>query len=155
MEEIWMSFNNQPQPSGVAGGETSDISIGTLVGEVYDLSSAEDRRRLLDHLLQPLGLLSLLAVANGVFAKIWFRRGWQDLRIRAEDTALVSPSDVAALVDYVQQACIETIDGLVNVLTSSPALSATTAAALLTAALVARIRSQRSRSAIPERSSEF
>jgi hypothetical protein len=126
-------------PDGV-GSEAPSISA--LVSKVYEQSAPEGRRRLLDHLLQPLSLLSLLAVANGVFAKVWFRRGWQDLRIRTEDTALVSPSDVTALVDYVQQGCMDTIDGLVSVVTAAPVASASAAAVLLAATLVARIRAR-------------
>ena len=116
--------------------------IGELVEQVYSGAPAPERRRLLQHLLQPLSLLSLFAVANGVFAKIWFRRGWQDLDIRIDDLDLVGAGDVVALVDFVQQVSVDTIDQLTQVVAASPELGASTAAALLVSVLVHRVRSQ-------------
>ena len=116
--------------------------IGQLVGRVYGDAPAGERRRLIEHLLQPLSLLSLFAVANGVFAKIWFRRDWQDLRVQVEDLDMIGPTDVTALVDFVQQVSVETIDGLSQVIAASPAMAASAAAALLIAALVRRGQSR-------------
>jgi hypothetical protein len=114
--------------------------IGELVEQVYSGAPAPERRRLLEHLLQPLSLLSLFTVANGVFARIWFRRGWQDLDIRIDDLDMVGTGDVVALVDFVQQVSVETIDQLTQVVAASPVLGASAAAALLVAALVQRVR---------------
>jgi hypothetical protein len=87
-----------------------------------------------------LSLLSLLAVANGVFAKLWFRRGWQDLQIRLEDTQFVTNSDIVALVNFVQQVSTETIIGISQIIASSPAWSASAAGTMLLAALAQRFR---------------
>jgi len=125
--------------------QVSDIAIPQLVSQVYDSAPAAARRQLLGHLLgrlrQPLGLLSLCAVANGVFAKIWFHKGWQNLQI--EDTEIVRASDVAVLVDYLEQVSVETVDGLAQMVAASPVMAGSAAAAVLVAALVQRARSRR------------
>ena len=115
--------------------------IGDLVGEVYGGAAPNERRRLIEHLLAPLSLLSLFAVADGAFARAWFRRGWQDLNVRVEDLDLIRASDVVSLVDFVQQVSVDTINGLAQVIGASPTMGASAAAALLIAALVKRIRS--------------
>jgi hypothetical protein len=122
--------------------QSSDNEIAQLVSQVYVTAPAAERRRLLEHLMQPLGLLSLVAVANGVFAKIWFRRGWQDLQIRLEDTEIVRASDVVALVDYVEQVSIETVDGLAQMVGGSSLMAGSAVAAFLVIALVRRARSR-------------
>ena len=135
-----------PGTPGFASHGVSDRapeeSIGYLVGRVYDASPAPERVRLIEHLLRPLSLMALLAVGNGVFAKLWFRRGWNDLQIRIEDTQIVRDSDIIALVDFVQQVSTETVDGIVQILSASPAMGATAAATLLVAALVRGARSR-------------
>lgn len=131
-------------------GRAPKQKIGQLVSRVYGAAPAGERRQLIEHLLQPLSLLSLFAVANGVFARIWFRRDWQDLHVRVEDLDMIGPSDVTALVDFVQQVSIDTIDGLTQVITTSPAMGASAAAALLIAALIQR---RQSRAAGPDRES--
>jgi hypothetical protein len=123
--------------------QSSDNEIAQLVSQVYETAPAVERRRLLEHLMQPLGLLSLVAVANGVFAKIWFRRDWQDLQVRLEDTEIVRASDVAALVNYVEQVSIETVDGLAQMLGSSSAMAGSAVAAFLVIALIRRARFRR------------
>jgi len=75
-----------------------------------------------------------------VFAKLWFRRGWEDLQIRLEDTQIVTNSDITALVNFVQQVSVETIADIGQVIASSPAWSASAAGALLLAALARRFR---------------
>jgi hypothetical protein len=128
--------------TGTPDSRASEESIERLVGQVYAAAPAVERRRLLEHLMRPLGLLSLLGVANGVFAKIWFRRGWQDFQIRIEDTQIVGADDVIELVKFVHQVSIETIDGIGQFVAASPAIGATAAALLLTT-LLARIRQRR------------
>jgi hypothetical protein len=118
-------------------------SISLLVGEVYQEAPPIERTRLLEHLMRPLGVLSLAVVANGVFSKMRFLSGWPELRIRPEDIDVVRTDDVIALVDYVQQASTEVIDGLVQLVSTSPVLTGSAAAALLITVLVQRARSNR------------
>jgi hypothetical protein len=119
----------------------SDTAIARLVGEVYDGAAPDERGRLLEHLLKPMGVLSLFAVAGGVFAKLRLRAGWEAMQIRLDDLQQVRPGDVAALVDHVQQMSVEVVDGLASTLAASP-LVAGSATALLVAVLVQRARTR-------------
>jgi len=65
------------------------------------------------------------------------------LHIRAEDARTVQPIDVIALVDYVQQASAETINGLASLLATSPMMVYSAAAAVLVTVLVRRTQTRR------------
>lgn len=132
------------RPAGTSGTralpgcQASDLSVPQLVAQVYEAAPLADRRQLLERLLRPLGVLSLVAIAGGIFAKVRLRAGWQDFHVRIEDTLPVRPSDVVALVEHVQQVSIEAVDGLAHWLTASPALASSAAAALLATILLQR-----------------
>ncbi|HSW07339.1 hypothetical protein [Aquabacterium sp.] len=117
-------------------------TIPQLVAEVYEAATAAERGHLIAQLLRPLGVLSLVAVADGIFAKIRFRSGWQDLNIRLEDLQNVRAAHVIALVDHAQQVSVEAVDGLAQLLIASPVLSGSAAAVVLVSALVQRARSR-------------
>ncbi len=121
----------------------SDQAIAQLVGQVYEAAPPTERSRLIEHLLKPLGVLSLVAIANGIFATIRFRAGWPDMRVQAEDLNKVQPSDVIALVTRVQQVSVQVVDGLAELLTASPVLTRSAAAALLLTVLLQRARARR------------
>jgi hypothetical protein len=123
----------------------SNETIATLVGEVYENAPLEERGRVLDQLLRPLGVLSLFAVAGGLLAKIRLRGGWENFSVRPEDLQSVRASDVIALVDYVQQVSIEAVDGLAQMLRASPMMAGSAAAVLLVTLLVQRARARRAR----------
>lgn len=123
----------------------ADAAIAQLVAQVYEAAPAAERGHLLEQLLRPLGVLSLVAIADGIFAKIRFRSGWQDLNVRLEDIQNVHAAQVMALVDHAQQVSVETVDGLAQMLAASPLLSGSAAAALLITLLVQRARSRRAR----------
>ena len=143
-----MNSHDSPQavlPS-VAGHQAPDITIPELVAKIYDAAPLTERCRLLEHLMKPLGALALVGVCNGIFAKIWFRSGWHNLHIRPEDAQTVQGIDVVSLVDYVQQASAETINGLASLLATSPIMVYSAAAAVLVTVLARRTQSRRSRS---------
>lgn len=144
-EKSDMNPNHTPKPAGLtqSGGQVSELMIARLVGQVYEAAPATERSRLLEHLMRPLGVLSLLAVADGIFAKIRFRSGWPDLHIRLEDAQNVQASDVITLVSYVQQVSIRAVDGLADMLAASPVMTGSAAAALLITLLVQRARTRR------------
>ncbi len=135
---------NRPQASGVAAehvqSDTTERLLPQLVADVYQSAPAVERSRLLEHLMRPLGVLSLAVVANGIFAKLRFLSGWPDLRVSPEDANAIRAEDVFALVEYVQQASWDVMQGLVKVLSDSPALSATAAATVLVSLLLQRAR---------------
>ena len=121
----------------------SEATIAQLVGQVYAIAPPTVRTRLLEHLLKPLGVLSLVAVANGIFASIRFRSGWPDLYVNVEDAQNVQPGDVITLVSHVQQVSIHAVDGLADMLATSPVMTSSAAAALLMTLLVQRSRNRR------------
>lgn len=138
--------NDHPKlaPALPAGQDNpTEDTIARLVGQVYAIAPPAERRRLLEHLLKPLGVLSIVAVANGIFANIRFRSGWSDLQVRLEDAQRVQPGDVITLVNYVQQVSIHAVDGLADMLTASPVMTGSAAAALLVTLLMQRARKRR------------
>ena len=124
-------------------GTAAEAEIAQLVGQVYAIAPPTVRTRLLEHLLKPLGVLSLVAVANGIFASIRFRSGWPDLYVNVEDAQNVQPGDVITLVSHVQQVSIHAVDGLADMLATSPVMTSSAAAALLMTLLVQRSRNRR------------
>jgi hypothetical protein len=133
----------QPQaPASTAQPESAcqvrDLSIPELVAEVIVAAPPADRGRLLAQLLRPLGLLSLFAVAGGVFARARLRGSWPELELRPEDIQAVRAVDVAALADYAQQVSVEAVDGLAQLLTGMPSLAGSAAAVLLASLLLQR-----------------
>lgn len=117
--------------------------LSRLVAKLYEGAPARERRRLLEHFLRPLGLLSLAAVANGAFARICLARNGPDLGIRLADIEQVQTVDLIALVDYVQQASVQSIDGLSGILSASPLLMGSAAAVVLMQILLQRARVRR------------
>ena len=124
-------------------GPAAEARIANLVGQVYAIAPPAERRRLLEYLIKPLGVLSVVAVANGIFANMRFRSGWADLNVRLEDAQQVQPDDVITLVNYVQQVSMHAVDGLADLLTTSPVMTGSAAAALLITVLVQRARNRR------------
>jgi hypothetical protein len=116
-----------------------DTPISHLLGQVYEAAPPAEQSRLLEHLLRPLSLLSLAAVANGIFAEIRFCSTWPDLQVRLVEAQNVHVSDVIALVDYVQQVNIESIHAITRMLMPSP-LMASSAAALVAGVLMQRVQ---------------
>jgi hypothetical protein len=106
-------------------------ALPTLVAQVYAEAPLAERGRLLEQLLKPLGLLSLAAVANGVFARMTLAQGWSSLRVSADDASRVDRSQVVALVHHVQQVSMQAIQGLSKVITASPVLAGSAPAAML------------------------
>lgn len=140
-------MNHKPavegRPSEKVTCKVSEITISQLVGQVYEYAPPAERKRLLEHLLRPLGVLSLVAIANGVFAKIRFRSGWPDLHVPLEEAQNVQASDIITLVDHVQQVSVHAVDGLADMLAQSPVMAGSAAAALLITVLVQRARTRR------------
>ena len=120
--------------------ETSGMTVPQLAAAAYETAPLAVRARLIEHLLQPLGVLSLVAIADGVFAGLRFRAGWPDVSLLPQDVERVSGADIRALVDFVEQVGTEIVDGLAQVISASPALAGSAAAAVLVSVLLARMR---------------
>jgi hypothetical protein len=139
-----MQETNHPQSGdGLAGCQVDEVSVPQLVGEVYTAAPAVDKARLLQYLLPTLGVLPLIVVANGLFARMRFRDGWSNFQVRVEDLQQVRANDVVSLVERVQLAGSQVLDGLAQTLASSPALATTAAAGILIVLLTRRAAERR------------
>lgn len=119
-----------------------DVTIVELIAQVYDEAPPPTRRRVLEHLLRPLGILSMMGVSNGVFARVCERAGWSDFSIRIEDTDKIHADEVLALASYAQQYSAKAFHGLLQVFGASPALASSATAALLVAILLRHANGQ-------------
>jgi hypothetical protein len=119
-----------------------------LLGQLYAQAAAPLRSSLLDQLLRPLGLLSLVVVAGGAFARLKSRSGWHDGPPPLEHLRDITPADVVALAKHVQQVSAEVVDALLRSLATSPTLTGSATAALMA---VLYARSRRRRAADPGR----
>lgn len=121
-----------------------DLSIAQLVGQVYESSPPAVQKRLLAQLIKPLGLLSLVAVANGIFASLRFRSAEVDTQAGLDYlNNSVQTHDVIALVNYVQQVSSQAVDGLADMLSASPVAAGSAAAAVLISMLMQRASKRR------------
>jgi hypothetical protein len=138
-----LSTHPVPAPSGVVEPNTS---VPHLIGQVYESAPPSLRARMLEHLMRPLGILSLMAIANGVFASIRLRNPSIDPKVGLEDASMIQPGDVVKLADWVQQVSVEAINGLTQLLAASPVLTRSTAAVAMLSLLLPISKQQRRRS---------
>lgn len=131
-----------PAEASVLPSQDPTNLVPTLVAKVYEEAPLAVRSRLLEHLLKPLGLLSLAAVANGVFAQIASHHGWSTLRMNSDEVRSVDTGDVMALVTHVQQVSVHAVDSLSKVISASPVLSGSAAAAMLLTLLAKQARNR-------------
>lgn len=129
--------------------DQTDVAVPDLVAQVYDAAPLPVRTRLLAQLMQPLGVLSLVAVAGGVFAKLRFRDAPGPLNLRLEDTLLIGAEEVRALAEHAQQVSVETVDALRLWLTQGPVLAGSAAALLLVQLLKRRAAQRRGEDRLP------
>ena len=118
----------------------ADDPVPQLVGQVFETAPAAERRRLLAYLIKPLSLLSLVAVANGMFARYRLGPAWASVDARQDELQRVGASDIAVLVSHVQQVRAHAVDGLAQVQSQSPVLAGSATAALLITLLAQRAR---------------
>jgi hypothetical protein len=129
--------SNQPLTAPSQAAEPC-LSLPKLIGQVYESAPLTLRARIIEQLMQPLGVLGLAAVANGIFAGIRLRERSTFPSVALEDATAIKPSDVVALADWAQQVSSEAIDGLTKVISASPVLASSAAAAILVSLLVRR-----------------
>ena len=132
----------QDEPITPPADQLQQSAIPGLVAQVYEIAPPSERGHMLEQLLRPLGVLSLVAVAHGVFASIRFRSGWSEIHIQLEELSHIDASHVMALVEHAQQVSVEAVDGLAQLLSASPQLAASAAGALLMALLMDRSKTR-------------
>ncbi len=117
--------------------------LAKLVAKVFETAPAAMRMHMLEQLMRPVGVLPLIAVANGVFARMRFHSGWPANHLRVEDVQSVGPADVMALVEHVLHTQADSLDGLLSELLDTPDIAGTGAAAVLVAILLKRAHDRR------------
>ena len=128
--EIMIQQNTPPQSSA--------DPVPALVAQVYAEAPPALRSRLLESLLRPLSLLSLVAVANGAFAKLALPQGWPRLPLSVDDAHRIDTKDLIALVNHVQQVSGPAVEELSRIVSSNGMLGSSAAAAMLITLLTKR-----------------
>ena len=119
-------------------------AIARVVSRVYRAANDAIRADMLTHLLRPLGILGLVAVASGAFARLVRRDGLVPDTISAEDMVRYSSEQIRELTMFVHEVNPDALQPLVEQL----AQSGMGIAALSTAALVVLYRRSRGRSTL-------
>ncbi len=149
-----MNFRTQPPALPPAQALTPPVSpdtIAQLVGQVYTDAPPTEKSRLIAYLLRPLGVLSLVSVANGIFAHLRLRSDWSDMQVWPEDAQNIQTSDVISLANHVQQVSVHAVNGLTSVLAASPLVTSSAAAMLLMTVLLQRAKARRAGDHSPAR----
>lgn len=118
--------------------------IARLVSRVYRAADGTVRADMLAHLLRPLGLLGLVSVASGAFARLVRRDGLLPDTISAEDIVRYSGEQVLELALFAHEVNPEALQPLIEQL----AQNCMGIAALSTATLVMLLRSSQAGSAL-------
>ena len=129
-----------PEQPELPDPNTPEHEVADLVSQVYALAPVAERERLLLALLPTAGLFSLVAVANGVFARIRLDEHWPSLHWLRDELVRVQPSDVSALVERLQFTRSDALDGLMQWAGTSPVLASSAAAGVLVTLLMHRKR---------------
>lgn len=119
------------------------FEIARVVSRVYRAANGAARADMVAHLLRPLGLLGLVSVASGAFARLVRRDGVVPDTISAEDIVRYSSEQIRELTIFVHEVDPDALRTLLEQL----AQNGMGIAALSTAALVMLHRSSRGRSA--------
>lgn len=127
-----------PFSSPLADHDASEAStaqrrmIAVLAGQLYGDAPTTVRSRILETLLRPMSVFSLIGVANGLFAQIKAGNAeWQGFKVRAEDIGRVGMNDVVELVDMVQRGGGDVVRSLGAIVAMSPVLAQSVAASAL------------------------
>ena len=122
---------------------TKHRMLTLLLAKAYDTAPAQVKTSLLEQLMRSVGILGLVTVAGGVFAKIRLRGGWPDITVLPDDLKEIQTSDVMALAAYVQQVSAHTLFDVAHALASNPALAGSGAVSVLMGILLHRAPDRR------------
>jgi hypothetical protein len=116
--------------------------IARVVSRVYRAASDAVRADMLTHLLRPLGVLGLVSVASGAFARLVRRDGLVPDPISADDVVRYSGEQIRELAMFVHEVNPDALQALIEQL----APHGMGVAALSTAALAMLLRGSQRRS---------
>ncbi|HJV67816.1 hypothetical protein [Ideonella sp.] len=117
-------FSSSSNPAGAA-------LVPLYVSGVFRETPLSFRAQLIETLMRPMGALGLVAVANGVFAAVRHRHGWERLQVTLDDTARITADQVLELASYLQQAAPEVFRQVGELISSQPAVASGVSAVLL------------------------
>jgi len=140
-------FDASPPVTPTADGNANArkrFEIARVVSRVYRAANGAIRADMVAHLLRPLGLLGLVSVASGAFARLVQRDGLVPDPISAEDIVRYSSEQIRELTIFVHEVDPDALQPLIEQLTQN----GMGIAALSTAALVMLLRSSRGRPAL-------
>lgn len=102
-----------------------------MVARVYGDAPVEMRRDILISIAKPLGVLSLVAIANGVFSRAVFEDPHATPHISLEQIPSIALQDVWTLIDFSYQVSGNAFNELAQLIAASPSVAATASALLL------------------------
>jgi hypothetical protein len=111
--------------------EAGTVLVPLYVAGVFREAPAGFRAQLIETLMRPMGALGLVAVANGVFAAVRQRHGWERLHVTMDDAARITADQVLELSAYLQQAAPEVFRQVGELIASQPAIASGLSAVLL------------------------
>jgi hypothetical protein len=123
------------------------FEIARVVSRVYRAADGVVRADMLAHLLRPLGVLGVVSVASGAFARLVRRDGLVPDTISAEDIVRYSSEQIRELTMFVHEVNPDALQPLIEQL----AQNGMGIAAVSTAALVMLHRRSRARSALSDK----
>lgn len=112
--------------------------LNLLIGHAYAVSPPQLRKSLLELLIRSVGVLGLVTIAGGVFARIRLRGAWTDFAVSFDDLQDIRIPDVLALADYVQQVSMGALSDAAQLLASNPAVTGSGAVAVLVSIMLRR-----------------
>jgi len=134
----------RPGPLAMTATDTPQHEVAELVGQVCaqapETETETETERQLVALLPTACLLSLVAVANGVFARIRLDEHWPSLRRLHDELARVQPTDVSALVERLQFTRSDLLEGLMQWVGTALVLACSAAACVPVSLLMHRKR---------------
>ena len=96
--------------------DATQAGVAEALVRLYSRIGAEQRARLLAHLLTSVGPLALAVLAAGRFAKYMFREHWTELSVPVDEAAKLTESQFAEIARYVEQADPALIENAVSML---------------------------------------
>jgi hypothetical protein len=105
-----------PKTPGAEGDANSRkrAAIAKVVSRVYRAANDTLRSAMLAHLLRPLGVLGLVAVASGSFARLVRRDGLAPDTIAAEDIVRYSSEQIRELTLFVHEVNPDALQPLID-----------------------------------------
>ena len=129
-----MASPDQAAPSAAAEAQGAAL-VPLYVSGVIREAPVSFRAQLIETLMRPMGALGLVAVANGVFAAVRQRHGWDRLQVTLDDAARITADQVLELSSYLQQAAPEVFRSVGELVSRQPAVAGGLSAILLLHAL--------------------